>query len=88
MKTDSQCLNLLKLGIYVISHRERLGVGLRNRCYAGVAIEEARKSGTTVAQYYGIGLNQLITAIKINNRTNPLVRNIVMFFHSMRLLLI
>ncbi|GJM17460.1 MAG: hypothetical protein DHS20C13_27870 [Thermodesulfobacteriota bacterium] len=85
MKTLIQRLNIFKLGFYVLSHRERLGVGLKNRCYAGIAILNARERGSNVLDYYGIPFNTLKNAVKINNKANQLYRNVIMFFHSLRL---
>jgi hypothetical protein len=84
MKTMEQTVNMLKFAIYVLAHRERLGVGLKNRCYAGIAIAEARKHQSTVKDYYGMPLKELKTKIKINNRTEQGYRNLVMFYHSVR----
>lgn len=85
MRTVKQRANMLKLGFQVFRRGESLGVGLRNECYAGIAIAEARARGTTVADHYGLGLRKLIAAIKLNNRTPPHRRNLRMFAHSLKL---
>lgn len=85
MRTVKQRANMLKLGFHVLGRGRSLGVGLRNECYAGIAIAEARAHETSVADHYGLGLRPLIAAIKLNNRTPPHRRNLRMFVHSLKL---
>jgi hypothetical protein len=82
-----QRANLVRLGLYVLSHNERLGVGLRNRCWGGMAVQEAMRRSTTVSALYGIPFSQLRTSIKKNNRQSPRLRNIVMGLDTVRLAL-
>jgi hypothetical protein len=74
----AQRLNLFKFGLYVISHKEKLGVGLHNRCWGGIAIQEAQSHSSTVREYYGLSFSALKSKIKRNNATPALARNLVM----------
>lgn len=55
-----------------------LGVGLRNQCWAGVAIDRAREEGVPATEYFGLSFSEIKHAIKINNLTPEPERNRVM----------
>lgn len=69
---------LLRLATLIASQREPLGIGLKNGCWAGVAINLARQEGYKATEFYGLSMNEVKTKIKRNKRTPPTLRNAVM----------
>lgn len=65
-----------------IDHRkEPLGVGLKNQCFAGLAIEMAQQSGETLVAHFNKPLKTWKGLIKINNATFSSKRNETMLDH-------
>lgn len=58
-----------------------LGVGLRNQCFVGLAIEVAKSRDTTLLDYFGGTMSEWKTAIKMNNASSESVRNRTMSSH-------
>ena len=69
---------LINLAVTILKREKPLGVGLRNECWAGLAIEVARQRRFKSTEYYGISMSQGRKDLKLNNRLPPAIRNFVM----------
>lgn len=69
---------LVRLAGLIMTQGEPLGVGLKKGCWAGVAIDLARQDACKATDYYGMPMQEIKQAIKLNNRTRPAVRNAMM----------
>lgn len=77
-RTIAQRKNLLNLACRILKDDKPLGVGLKNGCWAGVAIELAREKDSKMTDHYGLTMRQVKYRIKLNNSLHPELRNYVM----------
>lgn len=68
----------------ILNRREPLGVGLKNHCFVGLAIEIAQEQGSTLVNYYGGSTQDWKKKIKINNSTPEHKRNRKMAQHALQ----
>jgi hypothetical protein len=78
MKSIEHRWRLLKLAFTILHRKQPLGVGLRNQCWAGLAIEKAKEHSALTTEYYGISFREMRNKIAKNNLTIPPKRNHVM----------
>lgn len=83
-KTVSQRVNLLALARNISKRNEPLGVGLKNQCWAGVAIARAKQKGQVATDCYGLTMGQIKSDIMFNNRTAVEDRNRAMVRRTIR----
>lgn len=74
---------MLNLARLIMKKQEPLGVGLKKGCWAGVAIDLARQNNCTMVDYYGLPMNEVKEKIKLNNQTQPSMRNVRMTWHTL-----
>lgn len=86
IQTQTFADRLAKLGRTIASRREPLGVGLKNQCFVGLAIEHAKCENDTLANHFGQPMSEWKKLIKINNKTAESVRNQRMLGHLSRML--
>jgi hypothetical protein len=86
VRSERQRERLVRLADHIARRREPLGVGLKNQCWAGVAIGMAKAEGCTVTDYLGLTSRQVKAAIKLNNRTPADSRNERMLAETLNLL--
>lgn len=84
-KSARQCENLLRLADTIATRKTPLGVGLKNECWAGVAITLANQQGSKTTAFYGLSMREIINDVKENNRTPIAGRNHVMLNRTLRL---
>lgn len=82
-KSDVQRQHLLDLARTISAMDEPLGVGLKKGCWAGVAIQIAREHQSKATDYYGMSMREIKGAIKLNNATQPALRNRTMIDATM-----
>lgn len=78
LSPEFQRHHLNQLADSIRTRNTPLGVGLRNQCWAGVAIGRAREEGIPATEYFGLSFSEIKRAIKINNLTPEPERNRVM----------
>lgn len=78
MRTSKQIVRLMDLAEIIEARNEPLGIGLKQQCWAGVAIELAKAEGCKVTDYFGLSFRDLKSRIKFNNLQAPEMRNAVM----------
>jgi hypothetical protein len=78
MRNEMQKRNLHQLAQYINTRQQPLGVGLKNQCWAGLAIDVAKSQGYDALSYFGITFSELKEKIKLNNMQRPAERNRVM----------
>jgi hypothetical protein len=84
MLSLKQRVRFVKLAAEIAVRPKPLGVGLRNQCYVGLAIETAQRSGETCAEYFGWSMSEMKAAIKQNNQIAPTRRNAHMALKSLK----
>jgi hypothetical protein len=72
---------LIKLGKAIANRRDPLGVGLKNQCFVGLAIEHAKCENDSLANHFGRPLSEWKKLIKINNKCAENVRTQTMLGH-------
>jgi hypothetical protein len=83
-KSAIQRKNLFVLANTLATRETPLGIGLRQECWAGVAITEATSRGANATEFYGLTMREIIDAVKENNRTPPTLRNEVMIDRTLQ----
>jgi hypothetical protein len=79
--TNAHNARLDELEATVLNRDMPLGVGLKNQCFVGLAVEQAQQYGETLREHFGKPLSIWKKAIKKNNATSPRMRNLVMLEH-------
>lgn len=85
IKSADQRKNLLTLADIIATRKAPLGVGLKNECWAGIAITLANRQGSKTTAFYGLSIREIINDVKENNRTPAAIRNKVMLDRTLRL---
>ena len=81
-KLAQDVARLSNLAVAIIDRREPLGVGLKNQCFAGLAVDLAREQSTNPpSDFYGLSKGVWKHSIKTNNRTPSKWRNLRMAAH-------
>ncbi len=84
-KSLAQRKRLLNLAYTIMKEDEPLGVGLKNGCWAGVAVEIARQHNEKMTDYYGLSMREIKDKIKLNNDTPAEKRNLTMIGQTLRM---
>jgi hypothetical protein len=82
-KSATQRKNLISLAGTLSRRAEPLGIGLRQQCWAGVAITESMNRHTKATEFYGLSMREIIDAVKENNRTPAVLRNETMIVRTL-----
>jgi len=77
-KTAAQVSHLIKLADTIRNRKQPLGVGLRNECWAGIAIMQGREANCKATAYFGISFSEIKRGIKKNNAAPAECRNQLM----------
>lgn len=76
--TNSQFENRMTLLEAIKTRQEPLGVGLKNACFVGVAIEMAKECDSNLLDHFGGSSSEWKTAVRINNECEVHTRNAFM----------
>jgi len=85
-QTEKQKKNLITLAETVKDRKEPLGIGLKNMCWAGVAIDLANKNNFKTTNFYGISFSELKSCIMSNNLQPQESRNSFMYKKTLDLI--
>lgn len=76
--TKNHKQNWANLANTIEKRKKPLGVGLRNQCFIGLAIEIANLNNSNFENYYGISIWESRDMIRANNNCLESIRNTTM----------